>query len=128
VSTGQLGALDGVDVLVVEDEFYLAAEVKELVERAGGGVVGPFAQVAAALAAMAAARPDCAIVDVNLGQGATFELADALVAQAIPFAFLTGYDASMLPARFEGTPRIEKPAELSAIVAELRRLASSGGA
>ena len=40
----------GAAVLVVEDEYYLAREMADHIERVGGSVIGPFATTEKALA------------------------------------------------------------------------------
>ncbi|PCD02739.1 hypothetical protein COC42_15290 [Sphingomonas spermidinifaciens] len=119
----QPAALDAVEVLIVEDEYYLADELRLIVEQAGGRVAGPFADAPSALAHLDRGRPACAVIDVNLGGTVSLEVADALVARAIPFMFLTGYDADALPIRFAGVERLEKPADLGAVLGKLRVLA-----
>jgi CheY-like chemotaxis protein len=101
--------LRGATVLVVEDEFYLAMEIKEEIERVGGAVIGPYASAQDGLAGLAAAKPDYGLVDINLGEGPTYEVADALQSRGVPFAFLTGYDAGSSPERFSLVERVEKP-------------------
>lgn len=118
--------LAGAAILVVEDEFYLAFELKAAVERAGGIVAGPFADAASAIAHLVEARIDGAVVDVNLGNGISTLVADALIERAVPFLFLTGYDAAALPDRFGGVERIEKPADLCAVMRKLRVLVGPG--
>lgn len=103
-------------ILVVEDEFYLARDVQRALKREGASILGPFSDQRGALDAMDRDRPDCAIIDVNLGQGVEFGLADALVAREIPFLFLTGYDREVIPARFSHVTRLEKPVELTRLV------------
>lgn len=115
--------LAGTEVLVLEDEFYLAFELKSLIERAGGRVAGPFPDAPTAIAHLDGGHPDCAVIDVNLGDGISYAAADALLARAVPFIFLTGYDAASLPDRFHGVDRIEKPAELDKVLRKLRILA-----
>lgn len=119
--------LAGAAILVVEDEFYLAFELKAAVERAGGVVAGPFADAASAIAHLAGAQIDGAVVDVNLGNGISTLVADALIGRAVPFLLLTGYDAAALPDRFGGVDRIEKPADLGAVMRKLRALVGAGG-
>lgn len=115
--------LSGIEVLVVEDEYYLAFELKALIEAAGGRVAGPFADAASAIDHLGRQRPDCGVVDVNLDSGISFAAADALTGHAIPFLFLTGYDAAALPDRFAGVDRVEKPADLRSVLRKLRTLA-----
>lgn len=114
--------LAGTEILIVEDEYYLAFELKVLIEGAGGRVAGPFADAAAAIAHLDGGLPDCGVVDVNLGSGISFDAADALAARSIPFLFLTGYDAAVLPDRFRSIDRVEKPADLSAVLRKLHAL------
>lgn len=111
-------------VLVVEDEYYLAIEVAEQIERDGGSVIGPFATAGEGLASLADRTPDCALVDINTGEGPSFVLADALLAQGVPFAFLTGYDAGSVPDRFSGIERVQKPAHTRTVIEALSKLAA----
>lgn len=102
--------LTGVKVLVIEDEFYLAAELQELIEKAGGTVLGPCPDAPAAMTQLQA-DPGCAIVDINLGQGPSFQIAGVLQERAIPFLFLTGYDSAVIPQEFAHIARLEKPVD-----------------
>ena len=52
------------------------------------------------------------ILDINLGRGASFDLARALHARSVPFLFSTGYDGSVIPAEFAHVPRLEKPVDI----------------
>ena len=103
-------------ILVVEDEYYLAKDVQQTLHGAGARVLGPFPRKQDALAAMEHDRPDCAIIDVNLGGGADFELADALRTRGVPFLFFTGYDGEMIPDRFADVKRLEKPVDTDGLV------------
>lgn len=102
--------LSGTNVLVVEDEFYLATEIAEQIERAGGSVLGPCPDAYSGIKALDA-HPDCAVLDINLGQGPSFEIARALKEQGVPFLFLTGYDAAVIPSEFAHIERIPKPTD-----------------
>jgi two-component SAPR family response regulator len=103
--------LDKQCILIVEDEYYLAKDLMLTLKDAGGRILGPFPRKEPAMAALEIDAPDCAIIDVNLGGEANFELADALQARNIPFLFFTGYDREMIPARFAAVPRLEKPVD-----------------
>lgn len=111
-------------MLVVEDEYYLATDIAQQVRRSGGTVIGPFATYEEGLASLSEGLPQCALVDINTGDGPSFELADALIAQAVPFAFLTGYDAGSIPERLSDVQRIEKPASNQKIIATIAALRS----
>ncbi len=103
--------LTGCRVMVVEDLYYLAMDVKAALTEAGAQVVGPFANGRTAFDRLAEGRPDCAILDVNLGEGASYELARALRKQGVPFLFFTGYDPGAIPAEFTNVRRLEKPVD-----------------
>lgn len=103
-------------VLVVEDEYLLADELQRELRRAGAVVLGPVPTVDLALGLLAReAAVDGAVLDVNLGGEHVYPVADALADRAIPFVFVTGYDAQALPPRFAHAPRCEKPVKISAV-------------
>jgi DNA-binding response OmpR family regulator len=56
-------------VLIVEDEPFIAWDLVQAVESAGGVVIGPAATVAQALALVQASIIEAAILDVNLPDG-----------------------------------------------------------
>jgi CheY-like chemotaxis protein len=100
-------------VLVVEDEYILAQDLREELERVGAEVMGPVATVAGALALLASGPlPYMAILDIYLGGELVYPVADALRARGIPFIFATGYDAADIPKAYSKVPRAEKPSAL----------------
>ena len=105
-------------ILIVEDEYLVARELKEIVREAGGSALGPFARLAPARQAARDATLAGAILDVTLGMESVFPLAEDLLERGVPFILQTGYGTSMLPDRFRGVPRIEKPFDIG----EMRRL------
>jgi CheY-like chemotaxis protein len=102
-------------VLVVEDEYLVAMDMSAYLEAAGAQVVGPASNVHAALEVVRRSELDGAILDVNLRGEMAYPVADALAARGIPFVFTTGYDARMVPPRFAGVKRCEKPTTPEAI-------------
>jgi CheY-like chemotaxis protein len=113
--------LDGLRILVVEDEYLIADDMREVLSGAGATVLGPVPNVTAAASLIAAEdRLDGALLDINLGGSMVFDLADTLQERAVPFAFATGYDGSMIPARFANVPRLEKPVKGPKVVAMLK--------
>lgn len=103
--------LTGRRVMVVEDIFCLAMEIKSVLEGAGAEVIGPFASGDKAFRSLGYRIPDCALLDVNLGETASFDLARLLRVRGIPFVFYTGYDRDALPPEFADAERLEKPIE-----------------
>jgi len=107
-------------ILVVEDEYLIADDMRIALNDAGAKVLGPAPTVAAAMALLTA-QPDLdgALLDVNLKGTMVFELADALVARAIPFVFATGYDETAIPDRFSSVPLMEKPLKTCNLISAL---------
>lgn len=103
------GKLRGLRLLVVEDEFLSAMELKRMIEDLGGYVVGPVARLVEAQKLVASERLDGAILDVKLDGDTTLALATDLIARDIPVVFTTGYETNMLPDEFAKTPRLSKP-------------------
>src|SRR4051794_18564375 len=93
-------ALRGRRLLVVEDEYLIAASLARELEGRGAEVVGPAGSVRDALALVEAEgdRLDGAVLDINLRDERVYPVADALVARGVPFIFLTGYDARVIKA------------------------------
>ncbi len=104
------GRLDGLRVLVVEDNFLLAEVTKGLLEDTGCRVVGPVGRLAEGLAHARVEPLDGAILDINLHGELSFEIAEVLSRRGIPFLFVTGYqDRSMVPPGLRSAPRLDKP-------------------
>ncbi len=120
-------ALSGLRVLVVEDDYYLAMEAKAVLEGAGAEILGPHSTLEQLERTMAERRPDCAVVDINLGEGPTFAAAQRLEADGIPFLFLTGYSPEAIPAEFQHIPQIRKPADPEILVHHVALLTAGGG-
>jgi len=120
--------LSGCSVLVVEDNYILAMDICEWLDGAGAAVIGPVPDAEQALAKLDVDSVELAVIDINLGQGPTFEVADRLARERIPFLFATGYDQSAIPKNFASAPRLEKPfngAELIAAILALHQNASA---
>ncbi len=110
-------SLQGQRLLVVEDEFILAADLAGALEELGAEVVGPAPSVAEALDLIdAAGRLDGAILDVNLGGERIYPVADRLMALAVPIVFTTGYARGAIPDRYASVPCCEKPIILRAVL------------
>lgn len=108
-------ALHGARVLVLEDEYFIAADLRDALTECGASVLGPFRRTEEVVAAIARERPSMALVDINLGLGPSFDAPRALREADIPFAFVTGYDQGAIVAEFAGVPRIEKPVAAAAL-------------
>ena len=101
--------LNGLRILLVEDDFYLATDAAMTIEGAGGKVIGPFATAEDARDALDAGGADLAIIDINLGSGPAFNLARHLHMVGLPFLIATGYDREVMPDDLKTVLRLEKP-------------------
>ncbi len=112
-------------VLVVEDEALIALLMEEMIEALGHRVIGPALTVGEGLRLAGTHEIDCAVLDVNLGEGArSTAVAEALCARGVPFVFATGYGSQGLPEQFAGATVLRKPfapAQLERAIAQLMR-------
>lgn len=108
--------LDGRAVLLVEDEYFVMQRLRKALVATGATVVGPAANVEAALSLVRdSAVIDAAILDVNLLGDLVFPVADALGERGVPFAFATGYDPDVIPPRHAAVPLLRKPVDPDAV-------------
>lgn len=116
-------------VLVVEDEFFIAMELKGALDRAGYRVMGPVGSVTDALDLIARERPDTAVLDVNLRRERVTPLAAHLKAINVPFVIASASSPAELAQEdaFVGAPHLGKPTSLSDLVDVVRALLGQGG-
>src|SRR4029077_15893070 len=88
-----LNKLDKPRVLVVEDEALVGIMIQECMTELGFQIVGPVCTPSDALAGAKARDFDAAILDINLGDGMVYQVAEILARRHVPFVFVTGYDA-----------------------------------
>jgi CheY-like chemotaxis protein len=115
--------LDGLRVLVVEDEMMVAMLIEDMLTDLGCTVVGPASRLDEAIELANVGDIDCAVLDVNLGGQPIFPLADLLRGRGAPFAFATGYGDAGLRDVDKGTPVLQKPfreGDLARVLSELR--------
>ena len=77
--------------------------------------IGPFNRISEAMIALRNNRIDAAVLDVNLGGELIYPLADVLVADRVPFVFITGYGAEEIEPRYAHVPVLQKPIEAEAL-------------
>jgi CheY-like chemotaxis protein len=116
-------SLEGLRVLVVEDEMMVSMLIEDMLGDLGCTVIGPAARLDEAMALANEVELDCAVLDVNLGGQPIFPLADLLRAKGAPFAFATGYGDAGLRDVDKGSPVLQKPfreGDLARVLGELR--------
>jgi DNA-binding NtrC family response regulator len=116
--------LDGKRVLLVEDEYYIADDIRRTLIAAGAEVVGPFSTVAKAQAAVDDGAFDCAVIDLNLHGESAVPLAERLTRQGKSFAIATGYGSPAVPDGLKAVSRIEKPFDPPALLSLVGQLSS----
>ena len=114
----------GKRALVVEDQMLIALELEQILEDAGIKVVATLTSPRETLAFLSANElPDVAILDVNLGDDTSEQIAEFLIGRQVPFMFATGYgDGGGIAELFADIPVVRKPYSPSAILAELGKL------
>ncbi|MFP3546706.1 response regulator [Rhizobium sp. SIMBA_035] len=115
----KLSLLAGKKILIVEDEYFVADDVRRTLEGAGASVVGPAPSVEAGMALIDTHAIDGAILDIRLDGETVFPIAERLQLLGIPFVFATAYVRNQVPDRYSGYHLCEKPAELGAIAVAL---------
>ena len=114
--------LAGKRVLLIEDEYYIADEVRRILVDLGAEVVGPVGSVDSAKAALDEGKFDCALLDLNLHGESAVPIAERLAAEGWSFAISTGYGSATVPDALVNVPRIEKPFDPPALIHLLARL------
>ena len=115
--------LDGLRVLVVEDEMMVSMLIEDMLADLGCTIVGPASRLDEAMQLARDADLDCAVLDVNLGGQPIFPLADLLREKGAPFAFATGYGDAGLREVDRGSPVLQKPlreSDLARVLGELK--------
>ncbi|WIM10044.1 response regulator [Enhydrobacter sp.] len=116
------GRLDGLNILVAEDDFVIAEYVRTVIEWAGGSAIGPAAMVANARTLAMTEPLDGAVLDIQLRDGDAVPIMDLLDSRGVPFVVLTGHAHTVLPNRFHHAPYLAKPFEEAELI---RRLAEA---
>jgi two-component system, response regulator PdtaR len=100
----------GQEILIVEDEFLIALQIEEIVERLGFSVLGPAGSVTKGLDLLRRNAPSAAILDVNLDGVLVTPIAQMCRDRHIPFVLVTAYGRLALDEPLlENAPRIRKP-------------------
>jgi CheY-like chemotaxis protein len=103
-------ALQGLRVLIAEDNLFAAMELEKVLADLGCEPVGPVAQLDQAMRLAQQENLDGALLDVDLRGELVFAVAEELERRRIPVIFASGYDSDdMFPAPFVQHPRLRKP-------------------
>jgi CheY-like chemotaxis protein len=100
-------------ILVVEDEWFIAEYLQEVLQDAGYLVSGPAARVNQALLFLEQDHPHAALLDVNLRAETSVPIARVLSEKSVPLAFMIGYAPNDLARDLKGRPVLNKAVDLS---------------
>jgi DNA-binding NarL/FixJ family response regulator len=118
--------LDGIRVLVVEDEPLVALEIEITFTDAGAEVIGPCATVAAALDIAKHEALSVASLDIFLGRETTENIADILLGRGIPFFFYSGQSMpGNTGTKWSDCVHIRKPAAHGVLIRAVSALAAA---
>lgn len=116
------GDLQGSRILVVEDQYFVAADLCRALQQSGAKVLGPVPDLDGGLVLARGEQLDAAVLDVNLGGEMSFSIADVLVGRDVPFLFATGYEQCSLPIDYRRAIQLDKPFDSRSVVAALKEL------
>lgn len=113
-------------VLVVEDDPLIAMLVEDLLAECGCAVAGSADTVDGALAALAADRPDIALLDYHLGNEDSLPVAEAARVAGVPVIVASGSSLEPLTGALAGARLLPKPYSLEALRDALSASLSGG--
>ncbi|WP_394728578.1 response regulator [Altererythrobacter sp. GH1-8] len=97
-------------ILVAEDEAIVAFDLIETVEEAGFIVEGPHRDISSAMLAFQKQKPDLAILDIRLGDGVVYPLAQRMADEDVPIIFHSGnHSHEEIASRFPHALALAKP-------------------
>ena len=112
--------VSGKRCFVLDDEFLIALDIQQILERAGASLVTSVASAAEATVLLGRElKFDLAVLDVKLGsvERNSLDVAALLQTQGVPFVFLTGMRADDMHAKkFPNAPVIEKPYDAATLL------------
>jgi DNA-binding NtrC family response regulator len=117
-----MGLLAGLRVLVVEDDPIVGIDLSDIIAEADGEVVGPLNSIKEAGQVARTGTFDCALLDVNLGDGDITPVLEALHARKIPMLVYTGSSLPEAVARRHPELRtLRKPVLPARLLGEIAR-------
>ena len=109
-------------ILLVEDDFLIAALVEDMLADLGHEVTAMAERLDAAVALAQNGCFDLALLDLRIGAVLGYPVADVLIARRIPFAFVTGQGVGGVDPAYASAPILQKPFRLEDLAAMIGRL------
>ncbi len=120
--------LTGVRIFLVEDDAIIAMDLTTLLEEAGARVIGPFARLSNAMEAFDGARPDAALLDIQIVGGDSFPLARRLHDAGVPIVFHSGSaDVSAIERAYPKATLCPKPSSPEHVLRSLVEVIDAAG-
>lgn len=117
------------NVLVVEDDYFIACDLCSMLTNSGYTVIGPAATATDALTLIDSTPPHAAVLDVNLGDHRVTPVVQELARRKIPYILTSAYNSP----HFANEPllasavNIGKPISSDALLAEVSRMLALTG-
>ena len=111
-------------ILVIEDEFFVAAHIEYVLQAEGVEVIGPVGSLDEATRLASNVDVDGALLDVNIDGGRIDGVADILARKHVPFVFVTAYGRNNLPPAHQEAVVVDKPFKDEELIREVRRFGS----
>ncbi len=96
-------------VLVIEDEYLIAAMVADMLADLGYRCIGPIATLGEGIAAAKTVMCDAAIINLVIQGIHAYEIAAALAERNIPLCFASGVPQTEIDETWRSRPFIPKP-------------------
>lgn len=110
------GRADRQLILVVDDEWLIAAGLEADLIEGGYEVAGPVGSVRQALRLVESTALSGAVLDIQLMNETSFAIAAALKALGIPYIFVTGFTREQLPPAHRASTVLTKPVDKSELI------------
>jgi DNA-binding NtrC family response regulator len=124
LSGSRVSAMATLRILMIENNPWVGSVLQELIGEAAQAEIIVLRSVAAAEDALAGSKFDFAFLDANVTDGKTYAIADALMKDEIPFAFMSGFiDTNEVPEGLRRAPCLTKPYRLEQIKSILSSVA-----
>ena len=107
-------------VLIIEDNYLVAAHLAAALEDDGFKVIGPVDTAGSAVSRIDEEVLDGALLDVRLRDGSAVDVASALRAHGVPFVIVSGFSHDELPSELKDAPYIGKPMGQSELIQTVR--------
>ena len=120
--------LDGLRVLLIEDEVVIAMTAEDMLEEIGCTVSAQAATFSEAMACAAAGDFDLALLDINLNGVMSLPIAQRLREDGKPFIFTTGYGNVGIESEFGDVAVVTKPYTIRTLTNAIQTLLGRRGA